>query len=270
LIRTGESSGTLPDTLDQAATILEMNETHRRHFVSALTYPAVILTVTLLAALFLATVIAPQISDMYARLGHDIPLYTRLITGAGTVTAGGISIVVILMAARRLVGRRTTRRTASAAFPYATRLARLRWIRTIICTQETAVWTYSLGVLLKRDIPLPDALALIASGAASSAVRNDLTAARRRIIAGESPADAFSDLETVPVLARRILQGGDRIGELAAACDRVYRIMDSEARTRSHRLLSLAEPVAVVIAGICVIAVALAVIIPIAELGGIM
>lgn len=275
LVRTGESAGTLADALSHAADILELKQEGHRNLSAALTYPAVIMTVTLLASLFLATVIAPQVGDMYQRLGHDMPLLTRLVIIGGYCLTGLfiiLSTIIIVRGPIRRLPKITGPNPPESPTPSfsSTILRKIPFFRTIDETHGTALWTFCLETLLRHRIDLPEALAVTAHGAAGPAIRTDLLTARQRIIAGESPGNAFSTMDTAPPLARRILQAGDRAGDLAEACGRVHTILNAEYQNRTRRILALVEPVAVVIAGCFVILVALAVILPIAELGGLL
>jgi len=275
LTRTGESSGTLSRTLTQAADILELKQEGRRNLSAALTYPAVIMGVTLLATLFLAAVIAPQVGEMYRQLGQEMPLLTRMVIYAGYLLTGLLALVSTGILIRTSVVRSPADPTADGAVTgrsgFGTRLLRrIPLMRAIDETHGTALWTFCLHILLQHRIPLPEALDVTASGIAGSAIRRDLMNARQHILSGESPGAAFSQMKTAPALARRILQAGDRSGDLPEACRRVHGILDSEYRNRTRRMLSLVEPVAVLIAGCLVILVAMAVILPIAELGGLL
>ncbi len=167
----------------------------------------------------------------------------------------------------RLPDRLLNRLLNRLIFPIADRIPALRNVNE---AHGTALWTHCLGILLTHGIPLTDALDLTARTAVSAKSASELDETRNRIIAGESPAHAFSGITTAPSLARRLLAGGDAAGNLADACARVHQIYDAEYRNRTRRLLVLAEPLAVVVAGAFVILVALAVLLPVADLGGLL
>lgn len=263
LIRSGESTGALSETIDYAATILELKHHGRQNLVSALAYPTIIMAVTLLAATFLATVIAPQVAEMYHRMDTDLPLLTRLVISSGYLFLGSLVSLAIFIPIAGSVGKRS--RFISKLRIY---IAQLPIVRTVNQTHGTALWCRCMSILLRRGISLPDALALTAEGAATPLISRELLTVRSGILSGESPGQAFRNMETCPSIAKRILSGGDRAGNLHDACLRVYRILDTDYRNRVQRMLALAEPAAVLIAGCFVILVALAVMLPVAELGG--
>lgn len=276
LVRTAESTGTLSDALEKAADILELRYERTRTLVSALLYPAVILFVTLAASLFLAAAVIPQMETMYRQAGRNLPLITHVMRYA----VYGVLGFAAAAALAALISRRIRLRvmTGDMSFPHTGQHPsipvfryRLPVFGNLSETHATAFWAYSLGTLLNHGIPLPEALELTARNVPpGSGMASDILAAHRRILAGENPGDAFQSIKTLPPLARRLLAGGDAAGNLADACDRIHHIYDTEYRLRTRRLTVFAEPIAVVIAGCFVILAALAVVLPVADLGGLL
>ncbi len=89
LVRTAENTGTMATALQEAADILEMRLENTRNLSSALIYPAVIMGITFLAAIFLATTILPQLESMYHQAGKDLPLLTRCVATGGMIRGSG-------------------------------------------------------------------------------------------------------------------------------------------------------------------------------------
>jgi type II secretory pathway component PulF len=276
LVQTAETTGQLPQSLEQAADILDLRREWSQNVVSALIYPAVILSVTLLATLFLATTIVPQIESMYTRAGRELPLITQLavLTARSAVVLLAVIGVYIPVSARIRRRKHTRSHQVNADAGHHRKpslFQKIRVFRLLANLHGTALWTHALGILLAHGIPLTEALELAARIVSPiSDVPEELRTVRRRIIAGESPGTAFQAVLTAPLLARRLLAGGDLAGNLSDACHRIYKIYETEYRVRAKRLTALVEPVAVVIAGCFVILAALAVILPITELGGIL
>lgn len=276
LVKTAESTGTLSDAFEKAADFLEMQHERSRSLVSALVYPAVILVVTLAASVFLAAVVMPQIDTMYRQAGRDLPLITRLMSGAfyGVLTLTAIVALFGIFSRRvrrkAVMNNTTPHPKQSLEKPQKFRLE-IPILSKLTEAHTTAFWAYSVGTLVSHRILLPEALKLTAQIVApGSIMAREVQSAYHRIIAGEKPGDAFQSIQTLPPLARRLLAGGDAAGNLAEACQRVHRIYDAEYKLWNRRLTAFAEPIAVLIAGVFVILAALAVILPVAELGGLL
>lgn len=288
LVQTAESTGAMAPALHQVADILEMRRENSQTLASALTYPAIIMVITFFAAIFMATAILPRLESMYHQAGRELPVITRIIT-SGTFFLGLIAIVTVLTGmiaagVRRLrydkpdSPRRQSPDSGSEPISSNSRVTIALWglleriplVRTVNQVHATALWTHCLGILLRSDIPLPDALALTAETALYPVTAQELTRVRSQIVAGDNPTAAFAQMTSTPALALRLLAGGDAAGDLVEACSRVQHLYEMEYRSAIRRLLVLAEPVAVVIAGGLVILVALSVLLPIADLGGLL
>ena len=276
LVKTAESTGTMAGTFEKAADFLEMQHERSRALVSALIYPAVILVVTLAASLFLAAVVMPQIDTMYRQAGRNLPLITHIMRYA----VYGVLTLTVVIALFTIFSRRTRKkamrdRSATLSKQNLRKPAKFRLEIPILSklteAHSTAFWAYSVGTLVSHGVLLPEALELTSQTVApGSIMAGEIQSAYLRIIAGEKPGDAFQSIQTLPPLARRLLAGGDAAGNLAEACQRIHRIYDAEYRLWNRRLTAFAEPIAVLIAGVFVILAALAVIIPVADLGGLL
>ncbi|MGB3975317.1 MAG: type II secretion system F family protein [bacterium] len=276
LVKTAESTGTLSDAFEKAADFLEMQHERSRSLVSALVYPAVILVVTSAASIFLAAVVMPQIDTMYRQVGRDLPLITQLMRYAvyAVLTLAAVAMLFTIFSRRTPNILKTDRSTTlSKQNPQKAAIFRLEIpiLSKLTEAHSTAFWAYSIGTLVSHGVLLPEALELTSQTVApGSILAREIQSAYHRIIAGEKPGDAFQSIQTLPPLARRLLAGGDAAGNLAEACQRVHRIYDAEYKLWNRRLTAFAEPIAVLIAGVFVILAALAVILPVAELGGLL
>lgn len=292
LVRTAESTGTTAQALSQAADILEMRHENTRTLASALTYPAIIMSITFLAALFMVSAILPRLESMYRQAGQELPLPTRILA-SGMLPAGLLlAVCAIAIIIRPAIGRLRNRNRPAvnvadsfagagpiqnrpggvSRLPSAVRnlFERIPLLRRVNRGHATALWSHCLGILLRHKVPLPEALAIAATTAADPVTARELDRVRSQIIAGDSPATAFMRMESTPVLALRLLAGGDAAGDLADACERVHRLYDADYHAAIRRLILLAEPLAILVAGSLVILVALSVLLPVAGLGGLL
>ena len=267
LIRTAESTGTMAEALNEAADILELRQENAQTLASALTYPALILGISMAAAAFLAITVVPQLETMYRQAGRELTLLTRFMATAGTITGSIIAVSVLIAGLSIAAGIRQPAGTIRIRLQAW--IDRLPILGTVRQCHATSLWTHCLAILLKHGIPLADALDLTSRTAFNPVTAAELAEARAAILSGQSPAKAFRSMKSTPPLAVRLLAGGDAAGDLAGAADRVHLLYSTEYRRNVRRLLVLAEPLAIVVAGLFVILIALSVLLPVAELGGI-
>lgn len=78
IVRAGEEGGVLDRSLDRLATFLERQDAIRRKIVSAVTYPAVVMTFAIGVVYILVTFIVPRFAKVFDGLGIDLPPVTTI------------------------------------------------------------------------------------------------------------------------------------------------------------------------------------------------
>jgi type II secretory pathway component PulF len=265
LIRSGEETGTLAQALSQAATIFEQQHQSKTELSTMLIYPSVVIGIALFAAVFLSLTVIPKVTALYSAAHAAVPLMTRLALAFGKIAlpaAGSIAAVIAL-----LLNRRVRSIFSGRMERLITNLPGLRQIRSAYLT---GFWTGALGILLHRRIPFPDALDIASQSLDDPALKASFKRLRKRMEEGIAPGDAFASDSGFPDLAIRLIKAGDRSGSLPDMLERISKLYEFEYKMLSRRFMTLAEPVAILIAGLFVITIALAVILPVADLGGLL
>ncbi len=263
LVRAGEASGTLNRALGDAAGLLETRFQRKQEIAAALTYPLLIVFLTALAAIFLAITVIPRITDLYTASGHPAPLVTRIILWCGRglllACAAALATVPVFLTGNRTRYLQMILEKTVHSIPVFARLLDA-WL--------TGLWARTLSVLLSNGIPATDAVRLTGELMAGTPVGRHFKTVESQIREGQSIPVAFAAAGEFPDLALRLIQAGDRAGTLAGSLEKVAGIHDLEYRVLSRKLVVLAEPLAVIFAGLLVLLVALGVMLPMADLGG--
>ena len=265
LVRAGEASGTLDRALSEAAELLEVRFQRKQEISAALTYPLLIVFLTALAAIFLAVTIIPRIADLYTASGHPAPMVTRIILWSGRglllACAAALAAIPVFLTGNRMRHLQSILDKTIHCIPVFARLQDA-WL--------TGLWARTLSILLSNGIPAPDAVRLTGDLMAGTPLERHFKSIESQIREGQSIPSAFAAAGRFPDLALRLIQAGDRAGTLAASLEKVARIHDVEYRVLSRKLVALAEPLAVIFAGLLVLLVALGVMLPMADLGGLL
>ncbi len=249
VVESGEQSGTLIDVLKQTADQLKLEISLRRKVRSALTYPIVMVFVGIGVVSFLLAYVVPKLADLFADLGQDLPIPTRiLLTSSEIIKTGAIPFLVLILIAFFYFRRK------KKSLPF---FHKLREKITI------SVVTSQLGTLLDSGIPLVQALRMSApmdrrterwlnvASLVKEGYRFD-TALERE---GSFP-------EEMVYIIRVGEMGGDLSGSLRHISENNWEIAESQM----ERLASLIEPVMVLSLGLIVGFIVVAVLLPIFDL----
>ncbi|MBN1356973.1 type II secretion system F family protein [bacterium] len=262
IVRSGESAGSLASALDHAADQLEHQVTARAEIWAVLIYPAAIIGMSLAAVIFLSISVLPQVSGIYSSAGAHLPVLTRMVIVSGKILIWILAGCFVLAGCLAMTPLRPHARRLLAAVP-----ARMPFLWKCESARRTWLWSQMLGTMTSRNIPLQDALEIAAGSSRDDSLQRMFDRILVRINEGMSPAEAFRTELQVPSLARRMIASGDRAGNLPEAFRQVSGFYQMEYRIRSRRIIAMAEPAAIMAAGMVVLLIAAAVILPLIDLG---
>jgi len=265
LIRSGEESDSLPQSIQRAADLIERRYATSSELSAALIYPVTVIVVSIAAVVFLAFSIIPQVSHIYKSAGATLPLLTVGIMWTGKIILFGLACFIVVMS---IFWRSQLKEVVVAKLFNI--FVKIPFWRDAKIALDVSIWTYMAGVLVDNGIVLTDALNTIAQTINNREVQLLMTRVCERLNQGLSPAKSFDIESEIPDLARKLIAAGDRAGDLSGAFMSVSRFYESEHKVLSRKLITVAEPLTILLAGLFVLLVAAGVLIPIADLGGLL
>ncbi len=264
-IAAGERAGRLQPVLDRLASHAELTEATSRSIGMALVYP-VLLVITALAVVWgLVGFVVPRVVGVFEQAYQDLPLMTRsLLVISDTIAEHGwllIGLLVALVVLGALVWRQPGPRRRMdgimLGLPLAGRMVRAR---------QTATFTRTLAILVASAVPLVEALRVTAGVMGNQVARADVERAADRVREGVSLSQALNDARWLPPMARRLIHGGERSGELAPMLDHAAAIQERDLEAVTVVLLGILQPVLILIVGLVVLYIVLAIMLPILSL----
>ncbi|HEV7121358.1 MAG TPA: type II secretion system F family protein [Candidatus Paceibacterota bacterium] len=263
LVRAGESSGSLPQQLENIALLLERRKEGCERMIRVALYPAVLSCMAIGLTFFLTLYVFPKMLPLFSGFHRQLPIATRILIALtaflseyGAASAAGL-ILLLVSALFSLRYRRIRRRFEQAllAVPIAGPIIRYR---------STAFITHTLSTLLESGLGILPALGVLSSYTRAVLYTDALTAIEAHIREGRPIADAFSaQARLFPPVAAQLIRAGEYTGTLPEGLRHVSDICEHYLKERSARLETLAEPVLMIVLGFMIGFVALAIITPI-------
>ena len=270
VVRIGEQTGRLPETLDFLRDYYHKRAAQRRMVSSAVSYPLVILCTALAVVAFMLTVIVPMFEQVYARMGGELPALTRGIIAlsksfpvyAAFTAAIGIAIYMLFYTNRN---RKEVRQWTSEL------LLRLPVAGAIIRKNQQAQFCKLLYLLSSSGVPLLTGVGMLTDVIGFYPYRESFLAICRGLEHGE----LFSaGIAKFPGLYDRKLTALMRVGEetnrLPEMLRRQGESLTDELEYQIKRMGSLLEPVLIMLVGLLVAVILISMYMPMFRLGGIM
>jgi general secretion pathway protein F len=261
MVRAGEVSGSLHDTLSRLTEYLDRMRNLRASVVNALIYPAIILTAVLGLVLLLMFYVVPQFKPIFADLGGELPFLTRMLLGASDLLQGWwwVGIAMIVGTAwwlRRQWLDPDRRRDLSE------RILAMGALGRLVQKIETARMARTLGTLVRNGVPLLTALSIVRNVVGNVVMAEAVDRAAEDVKVGSGLAWSLGQTRRFPRLALQMIQVGEESGELEAMLGRVADTFDLEVRNAVDRLVALMVPVVTAILGVVVLIVMVAILVP--------
>jgi len=251
LIQAGEVGGNLDEVLTDLADAIEKQAQLNKTIKSAMTYPAVVLSVMLVIFSAMIIFIVPVFQNLFKTLGGKLPLPTQiLIKVSNIVTSVWVLLVIaiivgIIFAIRKWISTESGRRIWD------------RWLLKppifgpLFHKVGLARVTNTLGSLIGSGVPILEALDISAETSGNVTIGDVLRLAKNGVREGRPLADPLREHEDViPALMVQMIEVGEQTGELDGMLKKVAVFYDQEVEITVNNLTALLEPLLTVVMGI--------------------
>jgi len=255
-LRAGEAGGRLAEALGSLARYQERMGQLVSSVQSALIYPTLLALAALVSLVVLLVYVVPQFDQLFREAAAPLPWGTRAVVGVSRFVVDFGWIVLLVGLAVWLYLRATWRRSGIGA--RADR-AVLQWpfIGDVVRRLETERLAHTLGTLLRNGILLPDALALAADAARSTAFSETIRHSIESVKSGSTLAAALDRGGVFPDVALELVRVGEEGGRLVEMLDRLAVSNAAEVETAIKRFVAILEPSLIVVIGVVVGAIIL-------------
>ncbi len=265
LIRGGEESGALPVVLQHLADYLDARQALHQKTSLALLYPALVTFVAICVVTGLLVYVVPQIVQVFQQSRQTLPLLTRgLIAVSDFLRSAGpwlVALGICAAVAVRFALRGERYRRHWHAF-----VLRLPWLGPVVRGLNTSRFASTLAILVGGGVPLLAALDYGARAMSNLAMHDGIKSAIERVREGEGLARALSATKIFPPLMLHLVSSGEASGKLEQMLERAAQLETQTLERRLAVLLTLLEPVMILVMGGIVLVIVMAILLPIMEI----
>lgn len=272
LIKIGERSGKLTDNLKVVSEQQQKERSFNSKIKGALMYPVFVLVIATVIAIGISWFILPKLAMVFAQLKIKLPLITRILIDFGHFLGqyGSVVvpsfIIVFLLTIYILFFFKLTRWMGQSI------LFSLPIFRKIMQQTELARFGYLLGSLLEAGMPIVDSIRSIKETATFSAYRRFYSYLETSVEEGNSFKRVFNSYKKIdkifPAPIQQMIITAEKSGHLSETLRKIGNVFEDRLDNTTKNLSIILEPVLLVIVWLGVVAVALAVILPIYGLIG--
>jgi len=242
MVQAGETGGFLDVVLGQIADFQSREKELRSKVVSALIYPAVLMTLALGVLIFLLVFFIPRFQSIFAGFGAALPLLTRIIVAASDlVTRYGpflaIAVVVVVMVVKRWLGTEAGRRA------WQTTLLRLPVIGALQARLAMTRFCRMLGTLTGAGVPLIAALRVARESLGNQVLTDTVNTSIERVQKGDALAASLAECSRLfPGSVIEMISVAEETGRLDKELVRLAAVTEADLDRALRTAVALAEP----------------------------
>ena len=264
-VSAGEQAGQLDAVLERLADYTESRHGLRQKITQAMIYPIVLTSIAFFIVTLMLVYVVPKVVNVFETTGQQLPVMTRALIAISSFLqhygwALIIVIVLVVIGIRRALRQEAVRR-------------RVHWwllkapiIGRVTRGLNTARFTRTLSILTASGVPALDALRISASVVANLPMRAAVEEAAVRVREGGAIGRALSQSKLFPPMSIHLISSGEASGELDSMLERAANHQENEMDSLLGTMLSVLEPLLIVIMGLMVLSIVMAILLPIFQI----
>jgi general secretion pathway protein F len=268
LIEAGNATGSLTSGLTDAGLQMQFDDRVRKDIRSALIYPVFLVFMGIASTLFIFIFVVPRFAAMLKGRWELLPAFPHAIFATGLFLRDNIysvaALAVLLAAALYLLWQRPSFRMRLQELGI-----RLPLLGRFFLEAEAGRWTSMLATLLQNRIPLVQSLALARNSLQVESLKGRLVQVERAVRGGSALATALADYGTFDEILVNLIRVGERSGRLAEMLRSAATFAEQKGRDRIKRVMSLLEPVAILVIGVVIGAIVISLFTAIASINNV-
>jgi type IV pilus assembly protein PilC len=266
MVRAGEIGGILDEILKKLALQQEKDAAIRAKFKSAMTYPAVLIGITVLVFIALMTVVVPKVGTIIADLtGGKLPTMTRVMLQISDFLINFWWLHLTVIIGGSLLLRRYIKTPKGRAYK-DTVMLKVPGIKIIIIKIAVARFSRIFASLMSAGVSVIEALSITAKAIGNAVLEKELSDATKRIANGEQLSAPLSESKIFPPTVGQMMAIGEETGQTDTVLIKVADFYEEEVDAAVDGISSILEPILIVVMGGMVGVIAASVIGPISSL----
>jgi len=247
-ISAGEQGGNLDVVLRQMADYIEKGTVTGKQIRSALTYPVLVVLVTVGVVAILITRVFPAFTVLYSQVGAKLPTPTRILISLTDWTNHyGLYLLLGVLIAGAAVF--VYSKTPAGKYRWDKMMLRVPVFGRIIQLSELSRSCRTVSMLVRIGLPLPEVMAIAIHSSNNKFVAENLTGVQQELIRGEGLSQPMVKRKLFLPLMTQMVKVGEETGNLENTLNTVADNFDMEANDKTKAAVGLIQPIMTLVIG---------------------
>ena len=267
MIEAGETGGILDTILQRLAGYVEKEVKLKSAVKSALIYPIAVIAVAIIVVGALMIFVVPISANMFAAMGVELPLPTRIVVGLSGFLAT-FGWVFVLLGVGGFFVMKQVYATPGGRMVIDSAILKAPIIGMLIRKIAVARFTRTLGTLITSGVPLLESLTITARTSGNAVIEKAILGVRKAVEEGRNITGPLRETEIFPNMVTQMIGVGEQTGAMDAMLQKIADFYEDEVDAAVKDMLTLLEPVIIAFLGGAVGGVVIALYMPMFKLIG--
>jgi type IV pilus assembly protein PilC len=268
MVEAGETGGILDTILQRLSTYIEKAVKLKRAVQSASIYPIGVMSIAGAVVTLLLWKVVPIFSTLFAGLGVDLPLPTKIVIGLSNFIGSIFGFLIVVAIVGSVVGIKVWYGTEMGRFIIDSIVLKLPVLGLLMRKIAVARFTRTLGTLIASGVPILEGLDITARTAGNAVVERALQQVRKSLEEGKSLTEPLRDSDVFPGMVTQMISVGEQTGAMDAMLQKIADFYEEEVDAAVKDLLTALEPIMIVFLGVVVGGVVISMYMPLFSLIG--
>jgi type IV pilus assembly protein PilC len=251
MVEAGETGGILDLILQRLAQYVEKAVKLKAAVKSALIYPVSVISIAVLVVGCLLKFVVPIFEKLFAGLGVDLPLPTRIVIGLSQFVqnfwwVAGAALVGAVF------GLRQVRKDVKGRYITDSIMLKMPIVGNLLRKIAVARFTRTLGTLITSGVPILEGLSITARTSGNAVLEEALMKVRKSIEEGRTIVDPLKECGVFPNMVTQMIGVGEATGAMDNMLQKIADFYEDEVDAATKDLLTLLEPLMIGFLGVAV------------------
>lgn len=261
-ILAGEKSGDLINVLEKFNDYLENVHNLKKKTISSLSYPIILFAFMILIVLVVMIFVIPRFSEFYTNFEAELPFFTQFFLDSSNFLKNNIHLFALFFLGI-FFGVKGLEKFNQRIIIMDRLKLKLPFLGKIILENSMAVFSRTMTILIAGGITVPEATTIAIETVTNRYLYSKIQHIPEKIKAGNLLSDVLDEIEEIPKIMVEVTRVGDSSGNLVDVLNKNADFFESSINSKINTIISLIEPVIIIVLGMVILFMLLSIYIPI-------
>jgi len=264
-LKIGEESGRLTEVLSTLSGYYDQRLEQRRQFVSALSYPVLIVLSSIGAVAFMLIFIIPMFEEVFMRFGSELPPITLMIINVSNFLTENVWLLMTILAGL-IVGIYLLGQNEKVLFWSEGVLLKTPYAGRLFLDIQLSRCAASISLLIQASVPINQTLDFVSQMVTMRHMKLALANAQKKILRGNTLHESFGGNNIFDKSFVSLVKVGEEVNKLGEFFEKLSVEYAANATHRTKQLNTFLEPIMIVFLGLVVGLILIAMYLPMFQL----